>query len=53
MTDNKLETAIYDIQDQYEEALHLGFVKKPMAYALYQTWKKWDAKEKPKERENK
>jgi len=27
---------------EYERALRLEFVRKPLAYALYQTWKKVD-----------
>lgn len=35
----------------YSEALHLEYIRKPVAWALYHTWKELDAKEKTKERE--
>ena len=43
----------------YEKALQSPIIKKPVAWALYQTWKEWDAQERKrkiryaKERETK
>lgn len=41
----KIGKAIGDLVEAYEEAIHNSGVYKPISYALYQTWKKWDAKE--------
>lgn len=37
-----LEKAIKMIEEEYERAKKMDFVKKPIAYALYQVWKKAD-----------
>ena len=34
-----------DFVDFYEEALQSPIIKKPVSWALYQTWKKWDSQE--------
>ena len=39
-----LEKAIELLKNEYEEAKKLSFVQKPLAYALYHTWKKVDEK---------
>lgn len=44
----KLGKAIADLIAAYEDAIHNDFVHKPVSYALYQTWKKWDENEKPR-----
>ena len=50
-----LEKAIKLLQKEYEEAKKEPFVQKPLAYALYHTWKKVDEKlnNKRKERSKK
>lgn len=35
----KIETAIKKLQEEYERASKLEFVRDPVAYALYQVWK--------------
>ena len=37
-----LEQAIELLREEYREAKKMGFVKKPLAWALYQVWKKVD-----------
>ena len=44
----KIGKAIGDLIANYEDAIHTDFVYKPISYALYQTWKKWDEKEEPR-----
>lgn len=39
-----LEQAIELLKTEYEEAKKQPFVLKPLAYALYHTWKKVDEK---------
>jgi hypothetical protein len=39
-----LEEAIEMLKIEYERAKNLDFVIKPLAYALYQVWKKADRK---------
>ena len=41
----KIGKAIGDLVEAYEEAIHNSGVYKPVSYALYQTWKKWNEKE--------
>lgn len=36
------EEAVLLLQKQYEKAKQLTYVKKPLAWALYQVWKKAD-----------
>ena len=38
-----LDKAIELLRKEYEKAKGLAFVKKPLAYALYQVWKIADA----------
>lgn len=40
----ELIKAINELKKQYEKAKKLDFVKKPIAYALYKTWKIFDEK---------
>lgn len=42
MGDVKLEKAIEDLREEYARAKNLSYVKNPLAYALYQVWKKYD-----------
>ena len=42
--------AIMTLLDEYSNAQETDYVVKPISYALYQTWRIWDAKEKPRER---
>ena len=39
-----LEKAIKLLQQEYDRASRLAFIKNPVAYALYQVWKKADEK---------
>lgn len=39
---NKLDKAIEILKAEYERALSLDYVRNKIAYALYQTWKKFD-----------
>lgn len=39
-----LQQAIMDLTESYDKALDNGYVLKPMAYALYDVWKKYDEK---------
>lgn len=48
----KIGKAIGDLIANYEDAIHTDFVYKPISYALYQTWKKWDEKEEPRKTKN-
>lgn len=40
MTD--LEKAIKVLTEEYKKAKKIGWIRNPMAYALYQTWKIFD-----------
>ena len=40
--------AIMILLDEYSNAQETDYVVKPISYALYQTWRIWDAKEKPR-----
>lgn len=37
-------------ENYYNKALTYKWVEKPMSWALYQTWKEFDSKEKPRKR---
>lgn len=39
-----IEKAIKELRKQYEYAKENLFVRDPLAYALYKTWKKFDEK---------
>lgn len=41
MNDTFGEVVVF-LYTEYKKALKLSHVKNPMAYALYQTWKKYD-----------
>ena len=41
----ELEKVIQMLDTEYERAKNMEYVKKPLAWALYQVWKKIDAKE--------
>lgn len=41
----KLEKAIQLLKQEYANAQASDFVNKPMSYALYQVWKKFDSNE--------
>lgn len=38
----ELTKAIKILKEQYEKAKKIGWVRNPIAYALYQTWKIFD-----------
>lgn len=40
--------AIVMLCDEYNKAKEQSFILKPVSYALYQTWKFYDEKEKPR-----
>lgn len=40
----RLDKAIDDIKKEFESAKKQTFVRDALAYALYQVWKKYDAK---------
>ncbi len=37
--DIKLDNAIKHLHEQYDKALKIEYIKNPLAWALYQTWK--------------
>ena len=39
---------IGDLIRNYEDAIHSDHVYKPISYALYRTWLKWNEKELPR-----
>lgn len=41
--------AVMTLIEEYGIAKDSDYVKKPISYALYQTWRKWDMREKPKQ----
>lgn len=41
-----LGKAVASLLDEYEKAERADHVHKPMSYALYQVWKKWNMTEK-------
>ena len=41
----RLKTAIKRLEQEYERAKGLPFVRNPIAYALYQVWKEADRQE--------
>ena len=43
--------AIMTLLDEYSNAVESDYVIKPISYALYQTWRIWDAMENPQDRE--
>ena len=43
--ERKLNNAIFQLKRYYELALGNGHIKHPLAWALYQTWKEEDTKE--------
>ena len=46
-----IDQAIAHLCLEYGKALSADWVRRPLAWALYQTWKYVDAKEEKKERE--
>ena len=41
-SDSKIENAIRVLQSKYNKALSQDYVRNPIAWALYQTWKEFD-----------
>lgn len=41
--------AVMNLIEAYGIAKDSGYVKKPISFALYQTWKLWDVQEKPRQ----
>lgn len=37
-----IEMAIEELKKEYEKAIKIGWVRNPVAYALYQVWKMAD-----------
>ncbi len=48
--DRELEKIVRRIIENHSKAVKGSFIKKPWAWALYETWKYVDAHEKPRER---
>ena len=46
-----LGKAIVDLIETWDIANSSAYVRKPISYALYHTWKKWDKKEEPRGKE--
>lgn len=46
-----IDTVIAELKKTYEEAKQLSFIREPLGYALYQTWRKYDAGNQPAVRE--
>lgn len=44
-----LETVIEMLREEYKKALQQKWILKPVAWSLYQTWKKVDKEEKPRD----
>jgi hypothetical protein len=40
--------AVKDLIEEYGIAKENKYVQKPISYALYNTWKSWDKREKPR-----
>ena len=41
--------AVMNLVEEYGIAKESSYVRKPISYALYQTWKKWDKMEEGEE----
>lgn len=46
-----LEKAVKLLEEKYEQAQKMEYVQKPLAWALYQTWKEVDSMKYEKQRE--
>lgn len=46
----ELGKAIMHLISEYDKAKENDYIRKPISYALYQTWKVWDAREKESEK---
>ena len=40
---NTIDTVIAELKKTYDEEQKLSFIREPLGYALYQTWRKYDA----------
>jgi hypothetical protein len=47
-SEQKYQKAIKMFAEEYRKSQAMVFVRKPMAYALYQVWKWFDENEKPR-----
>ena len=47
-SEQKYQKAIKMLAEEYRKSQAMVFVRKPMAYALYQVWKWFDENEKPR-----
>ena len=47
-SEQKYQKAIKMLAEEYHKAQTMAFVRKPMAYALYQVWKWFNENEKPR-----
>ena len=50
MQSNLLYRAKEELETEYKKAVNVPWVRKPMSYALYELWKKWDRFESERER---
>lgn len=46
-----LEKAVKLLEEKYEQAKNMEYVQKPLAWALYQTWKEVDSMKYEKKKE--
>lgn len=44
--------AVMNVIEEYGIAKDSEYVRKPISYALYRTWRKWDEQEKPRTAES-
>lgn len=44
----RMKTAIKELWRNYDRAMDMEFIIKPISWALYQTWRWCDSKEKPR-----
>lgn len=49
---NDIEKAIKVLRDNYERAINLEYVRNKIAFALYKTWRFFDARSKKEARNN-
>ena len=47
-SEHKYQKALKMLAEEYKRSQTMVFVRKPMAYALYQVWKWFDENEKPR-----
>lgn len=48
----KTEKWIQEVKEMYQKAVNLPYIKKPLAWALYQVWKKHDKEDTSRRTDN-